>query len=89
MVYLNSASRSRNTGSLINQSQGGGDKKAGLPYQIGREYYTSILLHSSDPVNGSCCTLKDRMTMRFTPSRFVARPIGSYVGVAHGYYGKF
>ena len=89
MVYLNSASRSRHSGSLINQSQGGGDKKAGLPYQIGREYYTSILLHSSDPVNGSCCTLKDRMTMRFTPSKFVARPIGGYVGVAQGYYGKF
>jgi hypothetical protein len=42
MVYLNSASRSRNVGSLINQPSGGGDKKAGFPYQIGRDTWTSI-----------------------------------------------
>ena len=89
MVYLNSSTKSRNAGSLVTQNQGGGNSKMGFPHQIGREYYTSIFFHSTDPVNKSCCTLKDNMTMKFTPSRFVARPIGGYVGVAQGYYGKF
>jgi hypothetical protein len=30
MVYLNSASRSRNAGQIVNQCQGGGPKKYGL-----------------------------------------------------------
>lgn len=89
MVYLNSSSRSRNAGSLITQSQGGGDKKAGLPYQVGRESYTSVIMHNTDPVHGSCCTLKNRMDMKFTPGRFQPRPVGGSVTIAQGYYGKF
>ena len=89
MVYLNSSSRSRNAGSLVNRTQGGGDKKAGLPYQIGRESYTSVIMNSTDPVYGSCCTLKNYMTMKFTPSKFKPRPVGVSVNVARGYYGKF
>jgi len=38
----NSASRSRNYAQTINQPQGGGSKKAGFAYQIGRNYLTSI-----------------------------------------------
>jgi hypothetical protein len=30
--------------SITNKNQGGGEKKAGLPYVIGRESYTSILM---------------------------------------------
>ena len=30
--------------SLTNKNQGGGPDKAGLPYQIGRESYTSVLM---------------------------------------------
>jgi len=89
MVYLNSSSRYRNAGSLVNRSQGGGDKKAGFPYQIGRESYTSVLMHTSDPVHGSCCTLKSYMTMPLRSTRFQPRPVGASVNVARGYYGKF
>ena len=38
----NSAKRSRFYAQTINQDQGGGDKKAGFAYQIGRNYMTSI-----------------------------------------------
>ena len=38
----NSAKRSRFYAQTINQNQGGGDKKAGFAYQIGRNYMTSI-----------------------------------------------
>jgi hypothetical protein len=89
MTLLNSASRSRNAGSLITQSQGGGNKKAGLAYHVGRESYTSVIMNSTDPVHGSCCTLKDIMTMKFTPGRFQPRPVGGSVTIAQGYYGMF
>lgn len=31
--------------SLMNKPQGGGSDKAGLPYSVGRESYTSVLIH--------------------------------------------
>ena len=87
MVYLNSSSRSRNAGSLVNRTQGGGNKKAGFPYQIGRESYTSVLMHTSDPVHGSCCTLKSYMTMPLRSTKFQPRPVGGSVTIARRYYG--
>ena len=89
MVYLNSSSRSRNAGSLVNRTQGGGNKKAGFPYQIGRESYTSVIMNSTNPVYGSCCTLKSYMTMPLISTRFHPRPVGGSVTIARGYYGKF
>jgi len=89
MGLSNAASRARNYNVIVNANQGGGNKKAGLPYQIGRETWSSIFLHSTDPVNGHCCTIKDQMTMRFTPSNYVARPIGGSVTVAQSYYRPF
>ena len=38
----NSAKPARYSGSTVNQPQGGGDKKAGFAYIIGRNYLTSI-----------------------------------------------
>jgi hypothetical protein len=56
--------------------QGGGEKKAGFPYQIGRESWASIFIHSVDPINGRCCNLKKvGTTMTFT--RNTIRPIGN------------
>jgi hypothetical protein len=42
MVLYNGSSRVRNIATLINADQGGGDKKSGLPYQIGRDSWTNI-----------------------------------------------
>jgi hypothetical protein len=58
------------------RNQGGGEKKAGFPYQIGRESWTSIFLHATDPINGRCCNRGQiATTMVFT--RNTVRPIGS------------
>ena len=58
------------------RKQGGGDKKAGLPYQIGRESWTSIFLNSTDPITGRCCNAtKIGTTMVFTKNTI--RPIGN------------
>ena len=86
MGLSNAASRARNYNVTVNANQGGGNKKAGLPYQIGRESWTSIFLHATDPVYGKCCTQKDQMTMKFTPSTYQARPTGGSVTVNRGYY---
>ena len=59
---------------ITDQSQGGGDKKSGFPYQIGRGYWSSIFFGSCDPVNGRCCTLAEvNKTMVFTKNTI--RPI--------------
>ena len=56
-------------------NQGGGEKKAGFPYQVGRESWTSIFLNAVDPVNGRCCSrAKIGTTMVFTKNTI--RPIG-------------
>ena len=57
------------------QNQGGGNKKAGFPYQIGREHWTSLFLHTTAPVTGRCCNRGHiATTMVFT--RNTVRPIG-------------
>ena len=62
------------------QNQGGGEKKAGFPYQIGREHWTSIFLHTVDPINGRCCNRgKIATTMVFTKN--TVRPIGGDVRI--------
>ena len=84
MPLYNAASRARNVGSLITQNQGGGEKKAGFSYMIGRDSWTSIFLHSTDPVNGHCCTLnRINVEMPFKPIKS-NRPIWVRPGSAYG-----
>jgi hypothetical protein len=70
--------------------QGGGDKKAGFPYQIGRGYRTSIAFHTCNPanydkVNKYCCNL---VGMQYTvnPKTNISRPIGSVMGYPNTYW---
>jgi len=64
------------SGVRTTQKQGGGSKKAGFPYQIGREHWTSHFIGSTDPVNGRCCNAKRiGTTMVFT--RNTIRPVGN------------
>lgn len=73
---MSSTNGSRMQSSAItNQSQGGGSKKAGFPYQVGRSTWTSIAFNAVDPVHGKCCKL-NAFQMTFTKSS-VSRPIGS------------
>lgn len=58
------------------QNQGGGSKKAGFPYQIGRETWTSIALRSTDPAQGHCCQLT-KLQVNLFPNANQSRNIGS------------
>ena len=42
MVLLNAAKAARYVGTTVHQDTGGGSKKAGFPYQVGRDTWTSI-----------------------------------------------
>jgi hypothetical protein len=77
MGLSNAASRARNYSSTVNRNQGGGAKKAGFPGQVGRGWWTSIFLQSTDPISGHCCTKSDLATLRFTTTVNQSRPIGS------------
>jgi hypothetical protein len=66
MGLSNAASRARNYDLSVNQNQGGGNKKAGFPYMIGRDYRTSIAFNNTNVVSGKCCTLKSYQTLLFT-----------------------
>lgn len=75
MGLSNASSRARNYSSTINHNQGGGNKKAGFPYLIGRETNTSIAFNNTNVVQGKCCKLDSYKTMRFTTAS-ISRPIG-------------
>jgi hypothetical protein len=71
------ANKSR-LGSNVNTgiNQGGGNKKAGFPYAVGRPAWTSITLSTTDPLHGQCCKLSSYNTTIFPLAR-QSRPIGS------------
>ena len=83
MPVPTSAFRSSNRSSMgsnvyTNQNQGGGDSKAGFPYQVGRDSWASIAFGTCNPTAASgCATLK---CLQFTSNARRAsdsRPIGS------------
>jgi len=71
--------------SKTNFSQGGGSKKAGFPYQIGRSWQTSIAFDAVDPVHGQCCRLNNWNTTIFPLAR-QSRPIGSRYSANYSYW---
>lgn len=60
-------------------NQGGGDKKAGLVYQVGRTQWTNIALGSDQcfawPSRRRCCTAANMSKLAYTSS--ISRPISS------------
>ena len=76
MVLYNAASRARNSGRTINQNQGGGSKKAGFPYQVGRSSASTVAFNMVDPAHGHCCKLSSFNTNIFPLAR-ISRPIGT------------
>lgn len=75
MGLSNASTRARNYNSTINHNQGGGNKKAGFPYQVGRETNTSIAFNNTNVVKGKCCKLSSYQTMAFTTAH-ISRNIG-------------
>jgi hypothetical protein len=70
MGLANSSNRARNYTSTTNQPQGGGNKKAGFPYLIGRSAWTSIALDK-----------RSLRSLQFTanPNVRMSRPTGTAV----------
>jgi hypothetical protein len=77
MGLSNAAKRARTYTATVNRNQGGGDKKAGFPYQVGRNWRTSIAFNNTNPVAGRCCSLNSYQTMTWTSYARPSRPIGS------------
>ena len=75
MVLSNATKRARYISSITNQNQGGGSKKAGFPYQVGRSMWTDVAFQSSSLVNGKCCKLSNMQRVIFPLAR-ISRPIG-------------
>ena len=76
--FMKSSNRSQISVSsaITNGPQGGGNKKAGFPYLVGRGQWTSIALQTNrNGVYGCNCPLK---TLQFTsnPNVRPSRPIG-------------
>ena len=62
MGLSNASKKARSYSQTINQNQGGGNKKAGFPYMIGRETNTSIAFNNTNVVLGKCCKLSSLET---------------------------
>jgi hypothetical protein len=82
MVLSNSAKRARYASTTSVQNQGGGSKKAGFPYIVGRSSWTSIYMGpiKCTKTETRCCTLQNmQMTStKAAPSRNIGR-----MGVAY------
>ena len=74
MVY-SQTKRTSSISSITNNKQGGGSKKAGLPYQVGRDSWTSIMMHGTVQ---TMPVLKNPTTTTVSQSR----PIGTSPGAA-------
>lgn len=76
----NSAKRARFYGQTVNQNQGGGNKKAGFPYIIGRGWRSNIALGTlqTGTASSRCVGLPSLMQLCFTGADLQtrSRPIG-------------
>lgn len=43
-MVLSTTKRTASMSSIVNQNQGGGEKKAGFPYQVGRSSWANIFI---------------------------------------------
>ena len=78
MGLSNASARARNYSQTINRNQGGGSKKAGFPYMIGRSTWSSIFMGTGHNVAGlgRCASLKCMQTVWYKGTVRQSRPIG-------------
>lgn len=74
MVLSNAPKRVTHMSSLVNQNQGGGSKKAGFPYIVGRGWWSNIYLQSD--CNANSCTLAHLRKNSLIYTVNTSRPIG-------------
>lgn len=72
MVLFNGSKNARNASSIINQKSGGGSKKAGTPYMIGRSTWSSVAFR----VHHSNIPLLNLQTNRFRTFPSMNLPVG-------------
>jgi hypothetical protein len=82
MVY-SQTKRTASIASITNQDQGGGSKKAGFPYLVGRDSWTSIALHGTKQYLS-----KENKGLQFTlnPNVRQSRPVGMTPGAGRSYF---
>jgi hypothetical protein len=82
MVY-SQTKRTSSMASITNQNQGGGSKKAGFPYLVGRDSWTSVALNKKTQ-------FLDEATkgLQFTlnPNVRQSRPVGMTPGAGRSYF---
>ena len=83
-IGLSNGSKRSRYGQTVNQNQGGGSKKAGFPYQVGRTMWTGIALNTN-VVKSNCCKISQMNTLSFTKLH-ESRPIGSDVRANRSYW---
>jgi hypothetical protein len=88
MPLYNASKKARNATSIVNQSQGGGSKKAGFPYQVGRSTATSVAFNMTNPVDGACAKLSCLSTTLYEMKNY-SRPVGSTVSANYRRYNMF
>ena len=82
MVY-SQTKRTSSISSITNQNQGGGSKKAGFPYLVGRDSWTSIALKQTKQYLDA-----DSQGLKFTlnPNVRQSRPISMTPGAGRSYF---
>ena len=81
MGLANASRRAREYSQTIVRNQGGGNTKAGLPYQVGRNSWTPIFLQCNK-IQNRCCSLKT-LQLTFNPNVRESRPTGTPGNVAY------
>ena len=79
MSAFRSSNRSKmGSNAITDQNQGGGEKKAGFPYQVGRDSWSSIAIKTCNPQFPSfrCCSLDAVNTTKLPMANF-SRPVGT------------
>lgn len=71
-MVLSSTKKTASISSIVNQNQGGGNKKAGLPKHL-RDSWTSIALHGRT-------TYGSAITMPLSSTTSISRSVGSTNG---------
>jgi hypothetical protein len=83
MVY-SQTKRTSSISSITNQNQGGGSKKAGFPYLVGRDSWTSIAIRQQ----GGQFLDEATKGLQFTlnPNVRQSRPVGMTPGAGRSYF---
>ena len=82
MVY-SQTKRTASIASITNQNQGGGSKKAGLPYLVGRDSWTSIAFHGTKQFLSES---GEGLQFTMNPKVRQSRPVGTTPSAGRSYF---